>query len=253
LATKDVYIRLLNGVLSARPITDITPQDCRNIQAAFRKRYSASTVNQLMSTASKIFNLAGEEGILDRNPMSFVKRLKEPPSRDRLLSKEEWERLWKELEKDELLKRLVILALNLPMRRGQILAVTKDAINFASGYVYATASKGRDPRVVPLNATVAATLRAMIDDDQIPFPIDPRKRWERALRRAKITDYRFHDLRHETVTQLMRNGTPTEIIRQLYGHSSVKVTQVYINTEMDMMRRAVRTLDNVVDEMENVQ
>jgi integrase len=256
LKVKDLYIRLLSGELGNRPVTEITPQDLRNVQAAFKKKYSASTTNQLMSTASKIFNLAGEEGILDRNPMSFVKRLKEPPSRDRLLSKEEWERLWKELERDSLLAPLVVLATNLPLRRGQLLAITPDAIDLQSGTLMVISSKGRAARLIPLNATAMFTISAMLAESLLPFPLKEtglRKRWMKALKRAGIENFRFHDLRRCMATELNRQNVPGETIRKLYGHSAMKITQVYISPEMDELQRAVRTLDNVVDEMENVQ
>jgi integrase len=250
--TKAVYIRLLVGAYGKRPLVDITPQDCRNAQATFKKTYSASTVNQLMSTASKIFNLAGEEGILDRNPMSFVKRLKEPPSRDRLLSKEEWERLWLELEKDSLLLPFVILAVNLPLRRGQLLAITPDAVNLEQGTLSATSSKGRDPRRIPLNTTATSTLRSMLENNLLPFPLKEtglRKRWMKALKRAGIENFRFHDLRKEFASNLIRNNVNPEIVRQLFAHSSQSITQAYTHSESSELQRAVRTLDNV-QEME---
>jgi integrase len=234
---------------------DITPQSCRNTQAAFRKRYSASTVNLIMSTASKIFNLAGEEGILDKNPMAFVKRIKEPPPRDRILSKEEWERLWKELEKDLLMLRFITMAINLPLRRGQLLAITPNAIDFQRGSLSVIGSKGRTSRVIPCNSTVQNTMRSMIADEQLPFPLKEtglRKRWVKILKRAKIEDFRFHDLRHCLATELERRNVRPEIIRNLFGHSSMKITQVYINPEMEEMARAVRTLDDT-QEVENVQ
>lgn len=251
LATKRFYTRLLKERFGTHRLGDITPQDLRDAQAKFRKRYAASTVNQLMSTTSKIFTLACQEGILDKNPMQYVTRLKEPPPRDRLLSKEEWERLWKALEKDSLLYRLIVLAINLPLRRGQLLAITPDAIDLQNGLLFAKASKGRASRQVPLNNIAIRTLQSMITNSQLPFPLDPRKRWARVLRDAKIKGYRFHDLRHETVTRLVMNGVHSELIRQLYGHSSVKVTQVYMNPEFEAMREAVKSLD--VQEVENVQ
>jgi site-specific recombinase XerD len=46
-------------------------------------------------------------------------------------------------------------------------------------------------------------------------------------------------------TELSNNGVPGETIRKLYGHSAMKITQVYISPEMEEMSKAVRTLDNV--------
>jgi integrase len=255
LKTKDLYIRLLLGAFERRPLVDISPQDCRNTQAKFKARYSASTTNQLMSTASKIFNLAGEEGILDKNPMAFVKRLKEPPARDRLLSKEEWERLWKELEKDEMMMRLVTLAVNLPLRRGQLLSIAPTDCDLNSSVLTAKASKGRASRTIPLNDIARQTLNLMMEDSQLPFPLKEtglRKRWMRITKRARIENMRFHDLRRCMATELNKQGVPGETIRKLYGHSEMKITQVYISPEMAEMAEAVRTLDNV-QEVENVQ
>jgi integrase len=254
-AAKVLYVRLLSQRFSRVPLSDITPQDCRNVQTIFRKTYSASTVNLIMSTASKIFNLAGEEGILKDNPMRFVKRVKEPPPRDRLLSKEEWERLWFQLHKDGLLLRLVTLAINLPLRRGQLLAITPDAINLSRGLLFATASKGRADRAIPLNSTALTTLERMLADGEIPFPLKEtglRKRFKKICERAGISNFRFHDLRKEFASNLIRNNVNPEIVRQLFAHSSQAITQAYTHTQPEDLARAVRTLDDT-QEVENVQ
>jgi len=246
LAAKDLYIRLLCGALGREELAAITPQDCRNVQMGFRKKYSASSVNLIMSTASKIFNLAGEEGILDKNPMQFVKRMKEPPARDRILSKDERERLWQELMKDSLLFPFVTLAVNLPLRKGQLLAITPDAIDFQTGSLSVIGSKGRPPRLVPINSAAANTLSTMTADGLLPFPLKEtgiRKRFVKALKKANIENFKFHDLRHCMATELDRNGVTRERINKLYAHSSMKMTSVYINPEFEDMADAVRTLD----------
>jgi integrase len=260
--SKRQYVRLLCEHFKSRLLVEITPQDCRGCQTAMQKKgYAASTVNLIMSTLQIMFRLAGEEGIIDKNPMQFVKRLKEPPPRSRLLTKDEWERLWKELEKDVLLERLITLAINLPLRRGQLLVITEDAIDFAGGLLRVTTSKGRASRIVPLNTIAMSTLRLMSNEGHLPFPLDPRKRWRRALINAGINkkggtreeNYHFHDLRKEQATSLLRNGVNPEIIRQLFGHSAMKITQKYMMPEMDSMRAAVNTLDDVQDGGEQCQ
>ena len=247
------YIGLLKDFFKSQTLTGITPQDCRNCQAAMQKKgYSASSVNLIMSTASKLFTIAGQEGILERNPMQYVQRLKDPPPRSRLLTEKEKERLWEELAKDLLMLRLVTLAMNLPLRRGQLLAVTPDAIDNQRGLLFVIQSKGRGPRTVPLNTTALNILRSMAQDNQLPFPLkDFRKRWKRALVAAGINkkggkrgeNFTFHDLRHEMATNLVRNNVNPEIIRQLYGHSAMKITQVYMNPEFEQMSAAMNTLD----------
>lgn len=248
LANKRLYIKMLVMRFGERPLSSISAQDCRDYQAVLKKKYSASSVNLIMSTLQIIFRLAGEEDIVDKNPMQFVKRVKEPPPRNRLLSVDEKERLWTELEKDVLLLRFVTLAVNLPLRRGQLLAITPDAIDLSRGCLSAISSKGRGTRLVPLNSTASATFKIMLNDHQIPFPLKEtglRKRFNRALQRAGIEGFRFHDLRHVMATDLARNNVHPKTIQDLYGHSEMKITGIYINPEFEDMARAVRTLDEI--------
>ena len=191
---KDLYMRLLLEHFKKQTLSTITPQDCRDCRSKLQNRknkrkaggeLSPSSINRIMSTLSKIFSLACEEGILDRNPMQYVKALPEPPPRRRLLNEKQKENLWKELEKDTLLYRLIVLAVNLPLRRGQLMAITEDVIDFCNEQILVIGSKGRPPRLVPINATASAVLKEMIADKQLPFPVkDFRKRWYTALRNA---------------------------------------------------------------------
>lgn len=241
---KFYYIELLKKQFKKLLLSEVSPQDCRDAQWQLRRKMSNSSVNRIMSTASKLFTLACEEGLLDRNPMQYVKSLNEPPPRSRLLTEGEKKRLWDSLAKDTLLCRLVTLAINLPLRRGQILAITKDAIDFENGLLFASASKGRDSRVVPLNSSAITTLRLMYQEGQLPFPLkDFRKRWWRTLNLAKIENFRFHDLRKEFASELIRKNVNPSIVQKLFAHSDMSITNVYMHSEMNELKAAVKTLD----------
>ena len=242
---KKHYIALLKKQFKGRSLADVSPQDCRDAQWHLRRKMSDSSVNRVMSTASKLFTLACEEGLLDRNPMQYVKMLKEPEPRKRLLTVEEKEKLWIELEKDPLLANLVRLAVNLPLRRGQLLAITPAAVDFQNGVLFTISSKGRPGRLVPLNTIAENTLRHLINDSQLPFPLkDFRKRWFRALSAAGIQDFRFHDLRREQASELIRQNVNPEVVRKLFAHSDLRITQVYMHSDMDELKAAVKTLEN---------
>ena len=205
-----------------------------------------------MSTLSKIFSLACEEDVLERNPMQYVRALPEPPARKRLLTAEQKKALWKELESEQLLYRLVQLAVNMPLRRGQLLALDEKVIDFENQRVWVISSKGRPPRSVPINATAASILRDMIADKQLPFPlIDFRKRWHPLLIRAKINklggtreeNYHFHDLRTYFASELIRRNTNPLIVQNLFAHSDMSITNIYAETDADLMLEAVKRLD----------
>lgn len=260
---KTLYIRLLLGRFKRQTLTSITPPDCRDCRSKLQNRknkrkkeseLSPASINRIMSTLSKIFSLACEEGILDRNPMQYVKALPEPPPGRRLLNEKQKEDLWRELEKGTLLLyRLIVLAVNLPLRRGQLMAITEDVIHFEHEQILVIGSKGRPPRLVPINATATEVLKAMIEDEHLPFPVrDFRKRWQTALRNAGINrrggtreeNYHFHDLRSYYASELIRRNTNPLIVQNLFAHSDMSITNIYAVTDAELMLEAVKRLDS---------
>lgn len=184
--------------------------------------------------------------------MQYVKALPEPPPRKRLLTADQKEALWKELETDPLLCRLVQLTVNMPLRRGQLLALDEKVIDFENQRVWVIGSKGRPPRSVPINSTAASVLREMIADKQLPFPITNfRKRWHAVLIRAKINkpggsreeNFHFHDLRSYFASELIRRNTNPLIVQNLFAHSDMSITNIYAEADADMMLEAVKRLD----------
>lgn len=269
IGAKLLYIRELKRFFGKMMLADITAQDCRDYQ--FKRQNSKThddrprspaSVNRETSTLSKIFTLACQEGLLERNPMQYVVGLKESEPRKRLLTKEEKEKLWKELEKDKLMLRLVILATNLPLRRAQLLAITSDAIDMSNGLLYAKGSKGREPRAVPLNNFAIATLQSMKLDGMLPIPLkDFRRRWNRAMISAGINEkdgkrgenFTFHDLRKEFASELIRQNVNPSIVQKLFAHSDMSITNVYMHSEMDQLKQAVGTLDGNIQNSEVIQ
>jgi integrase len=258
------YISILKDFFKGRLLSEITPQECRDAQYHFQKRkkkgggtLAPSSVNRIMTTLSKLLTLACEEGLLDRNPMQHVRLLEEPEKRKRLLTKGEKESLWKELQKDELMSQFVTLALNLPLRRGQLLAITPDAVDLDNGLLLATSSKGRKSRAIPLNSTVIRTLQTMMRDGNLPFPLkDFRRRWSRITQAAGINksggkrgeNFTFHDLRKEFASELIRRKANPKTVQHLFAHSDMSITDIYIQEDFEQMREAVNILDSEVIE-----
>ena len=214
---------------------------------------AAASVNKETATLSRIFTLAMEEDLLDKSPMRFVKKLAEPPPRHRLLTDIQKQAIWRELEKDTYLMRFVILATNLPLRKGQILAITPDAIDFDRHILSAIASKGRPPRPVPLNATAEAVLLAMTEEESF-FEVQRfEKRWKDVLIAAGINkqngtrneNYHLHDLRLWFGSELLRLNTNPYLIKELFNHSSMQISSIYLKPSENDLLDVVRQLDPV--------
>jgi integrase len=136
------------------------------------------------------------------------------------------------------------------------MAITKDFIDFENEQVLVIGSKGRPPHLVPINATATKVLRAMIEDNQLPFPVkDFRKRWYTALRNAGINkkdgtrevNYHFHDLRSYFASGLIRRNTHPLIVQNLFAQSDMSITTIYAQTDDKLLLDAVKRLDEIED------
>jgi len=61
--------------------------------------------------------------------------------------------------------------------------------------------------------------------------------------RLGLPCWRFHDLRHHFVTELIRLGAPTAVVKELAGHADITTTERYAHMTEDDRRRAVALMD----------
>jgi integrase len=128
----------------------------------------------------------------------------------------------------------ILLSVNTGLRRGELLALCWDCIDFNGRTltVEGGTAKSRKTRHVFLNeeATRALTQwREHTQGDRRVFDISTgfKKAWAPLLKRAAITKFRWHDLRHHFASRLVQAGVPLNTVRYLLGHSSVAMSLRY--------------------------
>jgi integrase len=197
---------------------------------------------------------------------------REPEGRLRFLSEDEAAKLLAACEEASSDRRMisqrspylfaiVTIALNTGMRKGEILGLTGECVDFARGVILLQRTKSGRRREVPMNRAVDRVLadlrekQARASDDGAP--LSPafrradgsawgsiRKAFEGACEAAKVSDFRFHDLRHTCASWLVMRGRPLKEVQELLGHASITMTMRYAHLAPDRLRDAVASLED---------
>jgi integrase len=144
----------------------------------------------------------------------------------------------------------VLLSMNTGLRRGEVVKLRWGSVDFSRRLVTVEGrnAKNRQTRHVPLNDEAVSVLRnwreqsgtgARIFDVATGF----RAAWERVLKRARIGNFRWHDLRHHFASRLVQHGVPLNTVRDLLGHSTVGMSLRYAHLAPDQRREAVAKLN----------
>jgi site-specific recombinase XerD len=70
-----------------------------------------------------------------------------------------------------------------------------------------------------------------------------KRSFKSTCRKAGITDFRFHDLRHTFASHLVMNGNTVRTVQDLLGHKDIRMTIRYSHLSREHLQAAVNTLD----------
>ncbi len=236
-------------VFRGKMIQDISAHDLERYKARRKGEVSVSTVNREVTCIKHMFNKAVEWDYLAHNKLGTVKRFKEPPGRLRYLKKNEIERLLRVCP--EHLRPIVITALNTGMRKGEIFSLVWQDIDMNNKVITIRRAKNNESRAVPINKTLYQTLKLQKNGDsgQPVFtgkdgtPLtDVKHSFARALTKANIKDFRFHDLRHTFASRLAMAGVDIRTIQELMGHKDIRMTMRYSHLSNSHLKEAVNRL-----------
>ncbi len=264
-------IRHLRGYFSGRELAGIKAADVRGyVEHRRTARVCNATINRELSVFSAAINYARREWEWEiSNPVSG-RKLKEPEGRLRWLTRAEAERLICASQHEPLASHLpefIRLALHTGMRKGELLGLEWRRVDLQTALVHLEPgnTKTGKRRSVPLNKVAMAAMNRMRFRSQhtpaSPWVFahrngqriqDVKKAFTSACQRAGITDFRIHDLRHTCAAWLVSAGVSLAEVRDLLGHTTVKMTERYAHLAPENVRVAVSVLEGNVSRSRHV-
>ena len=212
-----------------------------------------STINRELQILSRIFSLAIKYKVTDTNPCREVPLFPENNRRVRYLLDEEEVRLFSVLvDQRAHLRDLVTVAIGTGMRKGDMLNLRWERVDFQRGVINVPNSKTGKSYSVPMNEDVRAALLqhrsegnsdyVFVNPDTKKPPVELKRSFSTALRLAGIHDLHWHDLRHTFGTRLAEAGFSEATIAELMGHADAATTRRYTHGTDRAKRAAVEAV-----------
>jgi len=237
------------------------------VKAMLAKQRRPATVLKAVALVKEMFKHAVQWGYLDANPALYVERPRVEIEEMEILTPPEIRRLLEAAE--EPVRTFLLCAVLTGMRRGELLGLKWEDIDFAGNRIhvrralwrggFVTPKSRRSRRAIDMAPTLKAALARlpsrftgeMVFTSPEGSLMDPdnfsSRDWARVLRRSKLQRIRFHDLRHTYASLLIAQGAHPKYIQAQLGHASIQTTlDRYGHLMPEMHEAEARKLDRLV-------
>lgn len=246
-------LRWLDPYLGHMALADVNRDVIDTIREAKRKEASPATTNRYLALVRSILIKSRDEWEwLDKVPK--IRLFKETADRERSLTPVQAECLLGELPIHQ--REYVTFALATGLRQSNVLKLEWANVDLERRHAWVAAvnSKNRKPIAVPLNdIAMAVLLRQVGKHSTRVFTYAGKsivnantRAWRRALVRAGITNFRWHDLRHTWATWQRQAGTPTYELQKLGGWKSPAMVERYAHLAPDNLSTAAGRIDGLI-------
>ena len=237
-------------------IPDITPAMVSDYKVQRRSEgASPRTINYELTLMSHAFNIAIREWEwLKDNPIKNVKKERVNNTIERWLTREEEVRLLKASPK--WLQDIIIFAIHTGLRQSEILDLKWSQVDMERRTITIFEQKNKGIDTLPLNETAIRLLKEnqnhnLSHCDNV-FPSNKGTRmsnrnlfraFDIAVTRAKVNNFRFHDLRHTFATRLVQGGVGIYEVQRLGRWRNVSMVMRYAHHHSESLRSSIEVMD----------
>ncbi len=221
---------------------------------------SAGTINRYLAALSHLFTIAMKEyGWVEENPVLKITKPKEPRGRVRFLSDKERKRLLEACKAhSDVLYTITVVALSTGARKGEILSLRWKDVDTKKGSITLHDTKNGEVRLVPLQGhalqmvKIIGKVRNIRTDLVFPSkrspkePVEIQTIWDKAVEKAEIEDFKFHDLRHSAASYLAMNGASIAEIAEVLGHKTLQMVKRYAHLSEAHTSKVVASMNKKI-------
>jgi integrase len=250
-------LRWLHQHLAGKSLNSITRESIDQIMRNKSHR-AAGTINRYLATVRAILRKAEREWCwITKAPTLNMRR--EPDKRVRWITPTEAVALMKALPTH--LADMMDFALATGLRSKNVRQLRWDQIDMTRkvAWFYSDEMKGKRDLVVPLNATAINVIRRRLGKHKTHVFSYHGKAlkginsdtWAKALKKAGIENFRFHDLRHTWASWHVQSGTSLQELMELGGWRTYKMVLRYAHLAGDHLRGASQNIATIWLRFEN--
>lgn len=230
-----------------RTLEGLSTLDIETLIAYYRAQGNQpATINRKLAVVSRMLSYGRHLGI--KVPAIKIRKLKEPTSRTRVLTKQEQDALFETAESySPSLAFFFRFLLATGCRVGEALKLQWSHIDFTRHWVRFEDTKGDLPRGVPIPESMNAVLLDLQRDGlRAPFADLKQSQvtagWNRCRAKmglSKDPEFVPHSLRHTCATELVAAGVSIQVIQRWLGHRTLSMTQRYAHVHDEMLISAM--------------
>ena len=237
--------KITRSDISDKTLSELTPLVLFEYIEQQKKLYTASTVNKSITIINLALNFAERFlGIgLNKNPLKFIKRLKEAQFVGQVIEPHEEALLLKHAEFSKLywLKTAIILGIDCGLRRGEILKLKAEDINFKNNTAILKDTKNGETREIGLSSRATQELKKLpVSIDGKLFPckrLDTFTFYYKQLQRWSGIKKRFHDTRHTFASRSTTSGWSITEIAAQGGWKQLQVLKRYTHIKAEYLAK----------------
>lgn len=231
------------------------------IQFHIKKRNAGlapATADHLIMIIRHIFNVAIKWEVIQEitNPVRSFDFFNENNKRQKFIQADEIESLLNSLSqsRNPLLLPIIKVLILTGLRKSELLNARWTDLDYQNKIWTIPFSKSGKPRYVPLTDPVLEILDSIDKKFDLIFanPKTGKKyesifySWNQARKRAGLSDFRIHDLRHSYASFLVNSGRSLYEVQKLLGHSSIAMTQRYAHLDNRTLFEASSVVKNMI-------